>query len=357
MANSSTLNGDHNGNGPEMSEFIQQTDEARAVARPSNVDKLWPEYEAEAGEAEQKKLYEERGEDQASEADKTAAELSHEADGAIAESDDRSAHAKDGRERLKKDKAVLGRLCRRRTDAKLTYWLRWVLFLLGDIAGIGGAGLLIGELPLNALMQATSAAVSAVTLGGVGREVRYLVAARARQKAPEELSDAEREYAFLFVGPDAVERIIKILLLISLTGFMLIAGGVFALRDAAEGESVAVAFGCFALALGLASFYNSYDVACEVSEYLDARSAEQKKIDKAAQEARQNPAIARRAGAVAEAKSVRAVNKAAGEAAAHGLRRWLYWLFNQNPGVAGNGPAAKRSNGHRSNGRRRSEGS
>jgi len=349
---------DHNGsNGtvPEMSEFIQQTDEARAVARPSNVEKFWAEFETEAAEDEQKKLYEEKGETEAKAPDKTAAELEHEADKAEKASDRKDALAAGEGDRHQQDLSALRRYVRRRTDAKFMYWLRWALFLLGDIAGIGGASLLLGELPLNAMMQATSAAVSAVTLGGVGREVRYLVAAKARQKAPDDLSDTEREYAFLFAGPNAIEGLVKILALLSVTGVMLIGGGIFALRDAAEGQAVALAFGSFALALGLASFYNSYDVACEVAEYLDTQTARLKKLDKDAEKARRNPVIAKRAGAIAEAKSVRATNKAAGEAAAHGLRRRLYRVFNESPGVAGNGLATTRTNGHRKNGRRRGE--
>jgi hypothetical protein len=342
-----------NGSGPEMSEFIQQTDEARAVPCPGNVAKFWVEPETEAAEEEQEKLYEEKGEAEAREPYKVAAELSHEADKAATESDEKNAEAKAARQRHERDKKVLRRYVRRRTDAKFMYWLRWVLFLLGDIAGIGGAGLMLGEYPANAVVQALSAAVSAVTLGGVGREVRCIVAARGRQKAPGELSDAERDYAFLFTGPIGVEGIIKILLLISLTGLALIAGGIFALRDAAEGQTVALAFGCFALALGLASFYNSYDATCEVAEYIDTGAAELKKLDKAARKASQNPVIARRAGAIADAKSARATNKAAGEAAARGLRRRLYRLLNENPGVAGNGPATGRTNGHRTNRRRR----
>jgi hypothetical protein len=345
-----------NGGGPELSEFIQQTDEARAVPRPSNVEKFWVEQETEAAEEEQRKLYEERGEAEAAGADKIAAELEHEADESLAESAQKSEQLKKERDRQDRDKEVLNRHVRRRTDAKKVYWVRWILFLLGDIAGIGGAALLLGELPLNAVMQATSAAVSAVTLGGVGREVRYVVAAKARQKPLEDLSDEEREYAFLFAGPDLVSAVIKMLLLVAVTGMVLIAGGIFALREAAEGQEVAIAFGCFALALGLASFYNSYDVACEVAEYLDTRDAEQKKLEKAAAKARSNPKIARRAGAVAEAESARKTSAAAGEAAARGLRRGLYGLLNANPGVAGNGIPASRRNGPRRNGGNRRPG-
>jgi hypothetical protein len=344
------LPGGSNGAGPEMSEFIQQTDEARAIARPTNVQELYVELETEAAEEEQEKLYLEKAEREAAGADKLAAQLAHDADQAVEESKEKSNQLKKERERQERDKAVLTRYARRRTDAKKVYWVRWILFLLGDIAGIGGAALLLGELPINALLQATSAAVSAVTLGGVGREVRYAVAAKQRQKPLEDLTDEEREYAFLFGGPDLASALIKVLILIALTGMVLIAGGIFALRGAAEGSEVAVAFGCFALAIGLASFYNSYDVACEVSEYLDTRSAEQKKLEKAAGKARREPVIAQRAGAVAEGKSARAINKAAGDGAAKGLRRALYGLLNANPGVAGNGLGASRRNGHRGNG-------
>lgn len=349
------LNGqaNSNGGGPEMSEFIQQTDEARAVARPSDVEKFWIESECDVAEIEQCKLYKEKAEVEARGADTVAAELSHEAEEALTVSKAKGAQADTARQRHEHDEAVLRQYARRRTDAKPTYWVRGPLFLAGDTAGFTGAALLLGDPVFVAIAQGLSAGLSALTLGGVGRELRYLLAAKARRKTPKELKGKEREYAQWFTGPDTVDGLVKIIGLICLTGVLLFTGGIFELREAAEGLEVALAFGCFALTLGLASFYNSFDVADEVAEYLDAGAAKVKHLDKVAEKARKDEVIARWRGALAHAKSVRAANEAAGEAAAHGLRRRLYGILNQNPGVAGNGPAPKRTNGHRPNGPRR----
>ncbi len=344
-----------NGNGrfdedmPLLSEFIQQTDEARAVVRPSNIGKFYFEDEVEAAEEEQLHAYEKKAAEEAREPDKEAAALAHEADKATIVSDDNHTHLAASRKRLERDEAVLEPHSRRSTDAKWLKWVRWAGILGGDIAGISGAALLLGELPINAFMQATSAAVSAVTLGAVGREVRYRMAARTRQKAPDELSDEERQYASWFAGPNNAEALVKIIVLACATGMVLIAGGIFALRDVAEGLGPALTFGCFALALGLASFYNSFDTADDIAEHLDAQVARVKRLDKAAEKVRKDRVIKQRAGAKAAADSIRTANAKAGEAAAAGLRRSLYQTLGHSPGVAGNGTPPKRNN-HRKRG-------
>ncbi len=227
------------------------------------------------------------------------------------------------------------------TDAKLLKWVRWGLLLGGDLVGLAGAALLLGEEPINAYLQATAAAASAVTLGAVGREVRYLMAAHIRKKSPEELREIELPYAAWFAGPETAATLVKIIALVCCAGSILIAGGIFALRYATEGEEAAIAFGCFALALGLASFYNSFDTADDVAEHLDNRIARVRRIDKAATNARKDAAIGDRAKRETEAKSIREEHERAGLAAAAAARRALYAALGNSPGVAGNGPGVK----------------
>jgi hypothetical protein len=329
-----------------LTEFIRPTDEAHAVPCPTTIGELWVEKEYGAAQGEQRHAYAQKGEEEACPAHTTAAGLAHEADKAIGVSNNKDAQAAAAGKQLQSDEAVLGPHERRPTDAKLLKWGRWILLVGGDLVGVAGAALLLGELPINAFMQAISAAVSAVTLGGVGREVRYLMAARIRQKSADELSAAEQPYAAWFSGPNTAEVLVKIVSLVCLTGIVLIAGGIFALRDAAEGLGPALTFGCLALALGLASFYNSFDTADDIAEHLDSQTARVKKLDKAAEEARKDPTIRQRAEAQAEEESVRAANTEAGEAAADGLDRELFHVFGVSPGVVGNGLPA-RPNNHR----------
>jgi hypothetical protein len=348
-----------NGNGSGLSSedeslltpFIRGADEVEAVARPAVVGKFWLEDEYEAGEEEQRHAYGKKAESESRQADRQAAALAHAAEKAAAESDGKHDHAAEARKSLQRDEEVLGPHMRRAPDAKILKWGRWALFLGGDIVGISGAALLLGEEPINAFMQATSAAASAVTLGGVGREVRYAMTARIRKKEPDELLEEEKPYAAWFRGPDAAATLIKMVVLVCLAGVLLIGGGIFALRDAAEGLGPAIAFSCLALALGLASFYNSFDTADDIAEHLDSKSARVEKIDKIAYKARENDSIHQRAAAETESRSIRAENEEAGEAAAAAVRRAMYAALGNSPGVAGNGPAVTESNGSSPNGR------
>jgi len=322
---------------PELTEFIQATDEANATSRPTNVGRFYVEAEYAHAEDEQRHAYSEKGEAEARPFDVTAKALEHDADHAVSASDAANQQSADTRARYEQAEKVLGPHVRRPDNVKWLYYLRYALILGGDIAGISGAALLLGEEPINAFLIAISAAVSAVTLGAVGREVRYLLAARARAKAPAELSEAERPYAAFFTGPHAGERIVKILLTSCAAGIALISIGILALRSSTEGGTAGAVFACVSLALGLASFYNAFDAGDDVAEHLDALIAKVAVAEKKAKTARQEPVIKDRARAAAEAQSTRSENQAAGEAAAAGIRRRLHAVLGASPGVAGNG--------------------
>ena len=322
-----------------MSEFIKPTDEAIAVARPSAIEKFYIESEHEEAEAEQIANYGEKGENEAREADTKAAALEHEADKADAFSCAAEQDADDARQDELAARRVLGGLVRRPTDWKFMKYTRLLLILLGDIAGVAGAALLLGEEPFNAFMQAISAAVTAVTLGAVGREVRYIVSARWRQKPVDELSDEEQPYAAFFVGSHNGEHLIRLIVLTCAVGIILIGVGIYALRDATEGAAAGIVFGCLALALGLASFYNSFDTSDDVAEMLDNKALVTRKAEEKARLAREAAVIKERAAARREAASIRKANELAGEATAAGVRRHLAQVLGNSPGVAGNGTA------------------
>ncbi len=332
-----TSNGHSEDGGAEIADRLRPVEEAHAVPRPPEVKKFWVEYETEKGAEQQRKLYEERGEIEAAGAARTDAGLEHQADGAEAASSRKAALAEEESQGYQKALRVLGHHDHRRTDAVKVYWLRWLLFVLGDAAGAGGAILLLGEMPFNAMAQAASVAVSAVTLGGVGRQVRYWVAAGERQKPAEELSDEETAYASWFSGPDKATTAIKILALICIAGLAAVVGGIYTLRGVAEGQEAAVAFGCFALGLGLASAYNSYDVSDQVAEHLDAREARVSRFEDESKKVRGESSIAERARARAERDTAKRIAAAAGEAAALEQYRRMYRTIGSNPGIAGHG--------------------
>lgn len=336
---------------PELTEFIKPSDEAIAVVRPETIDEFYVEREHSEAETEQREAYAAKGVGESRPARTTADGLKHDADKATATSDDIHEQASVARRLYNQAQEVIGALVRRPTDSKTLKWLRWALILMGDVAGITGAALLLGEQPLNAFMQGLAGGAAAVTLGAVGRELRYLLAARTRQKDLGGLSEAEQPFAAFFAGPNTGEVIVKMLVLVCATGMVLIGGGIFALRSATEGLTAGVVFGCLALALGLASLINSFDTADDVAEFLDNKRADQARLEQLAKDARSEPVIKQRDEAEAEAESIVRANEKAGEAAAAGVRRHLQAVLGNSPGVAGNGTARASSNGKvRSNG-------
>ena len=315
-------------------------DKAHAISRPDSIDKFYAESQTDEGAKEQKEAYEANAEKEAAGPARTAAALSYQATKAERAGDRQDTLAEAERERFDERLAALGQHCRRRLHSALVYWFVRVLIVLGDVAGASGAILLLGEEPFNAFAQATSVAVSAVILGVVGTEVRHWVAANARQKPVEKLNEEEKTCESFFTGP-APFTAIKILGLVFIAGVAAIVGGIFTLREAAEGQDVAVAFGCFAFAVCVASFLNSYEYACEVSDYLETANSWRKKFGKEAAEAGAAPVISEHHAAEAEVESIKARNKAESAAAGHGLRREMYEEFQREPKTFGHGTARR----------------
>jgi hypothetical protein len=321
-----------------LSTFIKPADETHAEPRPNEIDRFYLEIEYEHAETEQPLAYDSKAEVEARPFASRSAELGHDADMAIRASERADKNAATTRQRSETAHDVLSPYVRRPTDAKTMKYLRWILLFGGDIGAISGALLVFGESLVNAALQATSIAAAAVTLGAVGREVRYLLAARWRHKEPDELSEQEQQFAVFFAGPNSGEVVVRLVTLACAIGTIAVAIGIIALRQATE--EAGLTFGCFALAFGLASFYNSFDTADDVAELLDNERANVKKAERSAEESRKVSVIGRRAAADAEVVSIRAANKAAGESAAAAIRRLCYKALGESPGVAGNGTAS-----------------
>jgi hypothetical protein len=337
---SSNVNGHHpEVDAAEISGRIRSKAEAHAIPQPDSVDKFHAESRTDEEVKEQQRLYEANVKRETAAAEETVAELSDRAEKAGRASDRKDGLAAEETDRFAAERKALRHLCRRGPHAMLVYWVVRVVLVLGDVAGASGAILLLGEQPFNAFAQATSVAVSAVVLGVCGAELQYWVAAKARHKPVEDLDDEEQASASFFTGPDTVGTAIKILALVFVAGVAAIVGGIFALREAAEGQDVALAFGCFAFALCLASFLNSYEAACEISDYLAVGHAELKGFEKEAAEARGDPVIARHAGVAAGVASIESRNEAEGAAMGHRLRGEMYRKFELSPEIYGHGTA------------------
>ena len=327
----------------ELTTALKGVDEAHAVPSPAGIGKLHVVAEHEAACREQVAVHAERGVLDALPDTVKAAETHHVAEAARTRSESEAAQLAHDQSRLEKARALLSPHVRRPDGWKKLYYARLALILGGDIAGIAGGAMWIGEEPVNAFLLGGAAAVAAITLGGVGREVRYAYAARTRRGALEDnLVDAavSEPYLARLLPGAAGERVLRALLLTCLVGTLLLALGIFALRTSTHSTAAGITFTLVAVALGLASFYNSFDVADEVAELLDVLDRTAAKTFKRATKAAKSPEIARHAAAAATAQAKLEASARAGEAAVAAVERHLYAVLGDNPGVAGHGTAA-----------------
>lgn len=340
IINNTLRPGSDTDDGPELTTFIQGTDEANAVARPANIDKFYLEDEYTEAEEVQRKLYEEKGEEEAEPHESAAKALEFDALKAQSESNASDAHAKLMRKEHESAEKVLGKFARRSTDAVKLKWIRLGGILGGDAAAITGAAILIGEEPYVAAIQGISVATCAITAGSLGRHVRYIRDANDRAVDPADLTKDQKQFQQFFMKRESSGAIMKALVAMFVLITLLIATGILIIRTSGEGWVLGAAFFCFAVALTLASFFNSWDTADEVAEFIDANLKRVTASETVAAEHRANPVIREYASELAAAATARARNKAAGEAAAAEIRRRLYAALGNSGGVAGNGTAA-----------------
>jgi hypothetical protein len=211
--------------------------------------------------------------------------------------------------------------------------------VIGDIAGISGAAILLGEITQLAIIQAVAAGVATVTAGVVGADVKDWRMALRRQKDPKTLTKAQQEYAHLFSGADSGLRLVKAVLLVAGTIGVLIAVSIYALRTSVEGSLSGMVFGGLAGAIALASFLNAWAFADEVADALDVSRHDVTCARRVALQLGARWVLRRRAQVVEQARSIRLEYERRGVAAAYGFRALLFRALRANPGVVGHGEA------------------
>lgn len=314
---------------------MQRVDEAAAIARPAAVDEFYIEAEFDHRAAAQPRLFAAEGESHA----RTHAAA---AEGLRERAADQSfvvglqkPVATDSSLRLVQLRQVLTPYVRRAPKDKAFYLVRMVLILFGDIAGITGAAVMLGEIPALALLQAVSVGAAGVTSGLLGSEIKD--ARLARRRAKNELSEQEQAFAHLFRGPDPGERIAKLMVLGGLVLVVLIFGGVAALRSSTEGLAAGLVFGCLAAAVALASWVNCYAYADEVADLLDTASSQFKADVHYLDKLSRGQARTRHAVEATNAQSIRDEYQQRGLAAHDQLQAAKNRVLHVNPGVAGHG--------------------
>jgi hypothetical protein len=318
------------------------TDETPAVAMPSTIDRGWHEPEYDKLAAEQKPLHTALGEKIARPFTVLAERWRSRHDTDRHAIDTQQDVVKRAKASLDLHNEALAGHTRREPHAKLMYLLRWALLLLGDIAGIAGAAVLLGEIPYLAVSQAVASAIAAITAGLIGNDIRDARLARRRARDPNETPEHKtpehKTFAWVYSGADVGEKIVKAMVCAAIVITLLIGVGIFTLRAGVEGSLGGTVFGCLAMAICLASALNSYTYTDEIADLLDhAYSRYERALRKLAKLAK-SKAVARYNGAIAEATSIKAEHTQLGIAGAIHYEALKYGISRGNPAVMGHGP-------------------
>jgi hypothetical protein len=236
---------------------------------------------------------------------------------------------------------VLAGLVRRSPKEKAFYLGRMVLLMLGDVVGVAGGAIVLGEVPWLAVLQATAAAVAAVTSGLLGSEIKDARLARKRKRDPKSLTEAEKPFAHLFQGPDAGEYIVKLMAFGSLSIVVFLGIGIFMLRTSTEGAAAGVVFGCIAMAVAVASWINTFHYTDELADLLETSEISAKSSTSFHQELTAAPARSIVAREQASVQSIQKEAKARGQAAAHQVRAMVLARLVGQVSIVGHGYASQ----------------
>jgi hypothetical protein len=319
---------------------LHRVDEARAVARPTNIGNTWVELEYDALRAEQLSLWEASGRDAAQqpEAEAFGLRLAADAEERMLRGHDAVLDA--ATQRYADTAAALSPFRRRPPGRKWLHYAAKGSLLTGDVVGFTMVGVNIGDYPILAFLLSISAAVATVIAGLVGAEVRDLRMAQRRRLDPGTLTAVQQPLRHLFTGEDDGKRIVKIVCGVSAAIALTIALSIFAGRAELEGTLIGLIYGGIAAAVASASLVESYMYADEVADHIDnASDGYEKELARHVRLAG-STVWRRRYEKIAQTEAIVSEHAARGDAAAHHLRALKWGVLRRNPGVTGHGPTA-----------------
>lgn len=319
---------------------LQRVDEAKAVPRPSDIGSLYLEEEYDERADAQPDLFAAEGTRQSAPPQATADSLSKPAADQDYAVELQQGQVTDTAQSLQTARKVLRPLTRRGPKEKRMKSLRTFGILLGDITGVTGAAIMLGEIPLLAIIQAIAVGTAGITSGLLAAEIKDARQARKRQKddaAIANLSDDDKVFAHLFRGPDEGEFIAKLMVYGGLFLVLLIFGGIMALRSTTEGLIAGIVFGCLAAAVALASWANNYFYADEVADLLDNYETDYRSNISLYEKLSLGKTRIDQAHAATTAQSIKDEFTRRGEAARHQMQAAKARALRGNPGVAGHG--------------------
>lgn len=325
---------------------LPRIDEAAAVARPASIGTTYAELENEALEDEQPEAFEAAGIEASRARSVEAAGLGLSATAAAQILDGHTSILEASQQRLLDTFAALAPFRRRPVKTTRWHYAAKGAFLLGDVAGIASAAIMLGEIPGIALVMAISAAAATVAAGLSGTEVRDVRSRARRASAAGGLSEQQMPFAHLFKAPDDGWPYVKALCWVSMSVAATIACAIFALRASVDDPLVGAVFGGIAAAIAAASWIESYMYADEAADLITHAEADyQRELDRH-QTLAGSAAWKGREEALTEADSLIREYAQRGEAARHHLRSLRYGILRRNPQVVGHGPAAEATATH-----------
>lgn len=318
-------------------------DRAFATPRPDSIGETYLELEHRELAAEQEHLFAAEGERAARRLSATARALDY-SQRQARESADRAKAAEYGaRERYEQIRELLGPHVRRKYTSSIGYVARLYGLLIGDVAGLTGAAIALGEYPALAVTQAISAGIATITAGLAGTELRRRQQAAQRRRHLNELPKSLDPYRHLFDGDTASGRWTGAVLVIAALVAVFVSAGVFALRTAVEGPLAGVTFGALAAAIAMASFINSWYHADSVADVVESTYRECVRAERRHRRIAEARAIKRAESATAQERSVIAEHDHRGKAASARIGALKYRALLASPDVVGHGPPAPRA--------------
>ena len=315
---------------------FQQVDEARFVLRPAGV-RFYPEDQYDFYALEQLRRFEAEGETKAQPLLRVAERTEPKAASVRREIESLEQRAQLAESEADETRRALSPFVRRPGFEKARYWSTNLLLLGGDVAGVAGAALWLGELPVFAVAQAVASGTAAITAGLMGRELADSRRARVREQNPRTMPRELRRFRHLFTGGDQGESLANVMGYAAVTVSLLIGSSVAALRWGTEGPLSAVVFGGLALAISGASFVNSYILAAEIADQIDRAEAVPRRLRRKIRRRSGARALRQHNDAVAAVESIRNEARLNGEAAAFAVLALKAQQLSRHPGVVGHG--------------------
>lgn len=313
-------------------------DAASATPRPTAISSTYLELEHDALALEQQHLFAAEGERRARSHTATARSLGHATDHLTSSMERAKLAADKASERCEQLHDVLGPYVRRKATSSIGYLARTGALLLGDIAGLSGAAIALGEYPALAVAQAISAGTATVTAGLAATQLRHLP--HAAEHKLEDIPKPLEPYRHLFSGATGSNRLRAAVLAISALIALFVSIGVFALRTAVEGSLSGLTFGALAAAIAMASFINSWYHADAVADMIESADHDARRADRRHRRRSRTRVIGRATGAAYQGDSVITEHTHRGLAAAAHVDAEKYRAMQASPDVVGHGPAA-----------------